>query len=1430
MANNLIVAGPTLLSRAGRRRLSAHMGVLVALLYLFATVPAFADGGTGGSGGGGTLGGTGGTGTPPSGTPAGNGSAGAGVDGGGGGGGGNAGGIGATGGDGGGALGGAGGGIGVAGAAGAAGIVNLGGGGGGGGGGGANASNAASLPGGALVGATGGVGGAGGASSGTGNGGGGGGGGSGGYGAAITGATVNINGAAIAGGLGGVGGAGGASATAIGGGGGNGGDGGVGIFFAAPGASLTNSGSIQGGDGAIGGAAGAGPTPGAAGLGGSGGVGVVGSGLSIINSGTIAGGFASDGATRANAITFTGGVNSLTLLSGSTINGNVIAVSGGTDTFALGGLVNSAFDTALIGTQYQNFTQFEKTGTSIWTLTGTPGQATTPWVISGGTLRAGAATNVYGATSAITVNTPGFLDLAGFNQQIGSLSGSGIVTNSGVGAVLTTGDATNTLFSGVIEDGASQTALTKEGTGNFTLTGINTYTGATTIDGGTLALTGIGSIAASSGVNVANAAGTFDISGTAAGASITTLSGVAGGDVMLGAQTLTLSNASGIFNGVISGAGGALTLTAGTETLTGINTYTGATTINGGTLALTGIGSIAASSGVNVANAAGTFDISGTTAGATITTLLGVVGSDVVLGAQTLTLSNASGTFNGVVSGAGGGLTLTAGTETLTGINTYTGATTINGGALTLTGSITSNVANSATFSNYGDVFGSVTNAATFDNNALGTVSGLLTNTAGTTTNAGALSGGATISGGTLITTGIVANGLTNAATVIAHGGQINGAIANNAGTFTVGGTVTSNSTFINADGATLAVGASGDYTLASLLTNNGDITVSSGGQLTESLGSLNTATGTIINDGTVNGALDNAGLVANNAIYNGDVTNLSGGSIDNASGGVWTGDLLGNASQVTNSGTWVGDINNDAGGSFTTTNTVAGNLVNAGTVNAAGIWNGALINNSGGVLNVAGTLTGVTNVTFNAGGVYGIQVTPATASNIVASGAATLDGTVEATFAPGAYVTRNYTILSAGSRSGTFSNLTTTNLPPGFLASLDYTTPSSVLLYLTATLGDLVTGGLSENQQNVATALNDYFNGGGALPPNFVAVFELTGEELAYALSQLSGEAAADGRLGAFQMTTAFLGLMVDPTVVRGNCHEADRKLNEPRSACDRHWAAWGSAYGSFNKTDGNAAIGSHDVTVRAGGFVSGIELHVTSDTLVGLALGGGVTGWGLAQGLGGGTSDALQGGLYGKTRAGPAYVAGSIAFTNHWMSTDRISFGGEHLSARFSAQSLGGRIEAGYRLTPTPQFAVTAYGAGQVQSFKTPDYGETGLSAGGFGLDFAGRTARDTRSELGTRLQYSSIVEEMPLTLLGRIAWAHDWVSDPSLFATFQALPGASFVVNGVTPPKDSVMVSLGLELNMTSALTLAAKFDGEFAETSQTYAGTGTLRYEW
>src|SRR6185369_4185271 len=160
----------------------------------------------------------------------------------------------------------------------------------------------------------------------------------------------------------------------------------------------------------------------------------------------------------------------------------------------------------------------------------------------------------------------------------------------------------------------------------------------TTINGGKLALSGSGSIATSSKVDVANAAGTFDISATTAGATITSLTGVANSHVTLGAQTLTLSNANDTYAGIIQGTGG-LTLTAGTQTLTGTNTYTGATTINGGSLVLNGGGStIAASAKVSMT---GTGDLT-LSDGETIKSLAGASGDTVTLGANTLTLSNAA--------------------------------------------------------------------------------------------------------------------------------------------------------------------------------------------------------------------------------------------------------------------------------------------------------------------------------------------------------------------------------------------------------------------------------------------------------------------------------------------------------------------------------------------------------------------------------------------------------------------------------------------------------------------------------------------------------------------------------------------------------------------------------------------------------------------
>jgi len=539
---------------------------------------------------------------------------------------------------------------------------------------------------------------------------------------------------------------------------------------------------------------------------------------------------------------------------------------------------------------------------------------------------------------------------------------------------------------------------------------------------------------------------------------------------------------------------------------------------------------------------------------------------------------------------------------------------------------------------------------------------------------------------------------------------------------------------------------------------------------------------------------------------------------------------------------------------------------VNAGAVLAGTGTVGATTIMSGGTFapgNSPGTMTVQGNLAFQSGAIYLVQVTPSLASsaNVTTGGTATLAGTVNAAFLSGRYVTRNYTILTAaGGLNGTFNSLTTTNLPAGFTAALSYGA-TDVTLNLTANLGAtgaLGTSGLSTNQRNVATSLNNFFNSGGALPPNFVGVFGLTGGALGSALSSLSGEAATGAQQAAFQIGNQFLGLMLDPFLdgrsgIAGAGGPAlgfapeqaalpdeialaySSVLKAPQAPAapsfDQRWTAWGAAYGGGNKTSGDPSVlGSHDLSAGVAGFAGGLDYRLSPHSVVGVALAGGGTSWSLAQGLGGGKSDAFQAGVYGATRWGAAYLAGAFAYTNHWMSTDRFAFASDHLTASFNAQSLGGRVESGYRYA-TLYGGFTPYAAIQAQSFRTPGYSETDGSGLGFALAYNARTGTDTRSELGARFdRLIALNSSAALSLRGRLAWAHDWVSDPSLAAVFQALPGASFIVNGAVPVKDSALVSAGTELRLTNGVTLLGKFDGGFASHSTTYAGTGTVRYAW
>jgi autotransporter-associated beta strand protein len=202
------------------------------------------------------------------------------------------------------------------------------------------------------------------------------------------------------------------------------------------------------------------------------------------------------------------------------------------------------------------------TGIVIFDLTGTITVASNniysgATILTAGTLQAG-STGALSPNSAFTVNS--VLDLHGFNNTIGSLSGSGLVLNNGsAAAALTVGNNnTSSSFNGVLKDGISPLQLIKIGTGTLTLTGTNTYTGGTTISAGTVQLGQGGTTGSVAGDIINNGNLAFDRSNTAT------------------------------FAQNISGTGSVTQLGTGTTILSGTNTYSGTTTVSNGSLIVDG--------------------------------------------------------------------------------------------------------------------------------------------------------------------------------------------------------------------------------------------------------------------------------------------------------------------------------------------------------------------------------------------------------------------------------------------------------------------------------------------------------------------------------------------------------------------------------------------------------------------------------------------------------------------------------------------------------------------------------------------------------------------------------------------------------------------------------------------------------------------------
>ncbi|EIM0859780.1 autotransporter-associated beta strand repeat-containing protein, partial [Salmonella enterica subsp. enterica serovar Mbandaka] len=503
------------------------------------------------------------------------------------------------------------------------------------------------------------------------------------------------------------------------------------------------------------------------------------------------------------------------------------------------------------------------------------------------------------------------------------------------------------------------TSLIKQGAGTLILNAENTYTGGTTISGGTLVATNVDALGSGDVTDDAtlelNTGGTFDnaISGSGqvvkSGDGALTLSGsnTYTGGTLISGGTLVASNVEALGTGDVTdnatlalNAGGDFTNNIGgtgrveksgdkTLTLSGSNTYTGGTLISGGTLVANDVNALGTGdvtdnatlalntggdfinniggtgrvekSGDDVLTLSGANSYSGGTLisdGTLVASNVEALGTGDVTDDATLEL-NTGGTFDNAIGGSGNVVKSGADTLTLSGSNSYTGGTTISGGTL---------VASTVEALGTGDV----TNNATLE---LNTGGDFINNIGGTgrVEKSGddtlTLSGSNTYTGGTLI----------NGGTLVASNVEALGT-----------GDVT--------DNATLALNTGGTFDNA--ISGSGQV-VKSGDKMLTLSGANSYSGGTLISDGT---------LVASNveALGTGDVTNNA--TLELNTGGDFTNNISGSG-QVEKSGDdalTLSGANSYSGGTLISDGTlVATNVEALGTGNVTD--NATLEMNTGG-------------------------------------------------------------------------------------------------------------------------------------------------------------------------------------------------------------------------------------------------------------------------------------------------------------------------------------------------------------------------------------------------------------------------------------------------------------------------------------------------
>jgi uncharacterized protein with beta-barrel porin domain len=382
----------------------------------------------------------------------------------------------------------------------------------------------------------------------------------------------------------------------------------------------------------------------------------------------------------------------------------------------------------------------------------------------------------------------------------------------------------------------------------------------------------------------------------------------------------------------------------------------------------------------------------------------------------------------------------------------------------------------------------------------------------------------------------------------------------------------------------------------------------------------------------------------------------------------------------------------------------------------------------------------------------------------------------------------------------------------------------------------------LNRNQSSVRDAIVGHFDAHGGIQSEFGA---LSPEGLTQASGETGAAAIAAGQMVGGQFLAAIstpqfgdtepepapAPLAYAPGDTAGDrvqrAFGADFGTVAAPVAPVSYWNSWGAAYGAGSRSQGDTAIGSSDVTAQDWGLVAGHDIAFGGASF-GAAFGGGWGSYELENGFGSGTVGSFNAGLRATQELGAAYLSGALAYGYHAFSTSR-SVTGERYEADFSAHSLSGRAEAGWRFE-TPAANLTPYGAVETIALFTPAYRERGTGTGLFALSYQAEDTVSTRLELGARLSHAIDLNPGTLTLSGRAAWQHNLNPSRDVTAGFVSLAGTSFVTDAAAASRNSLLLTLGADYAMSQSVSLGLTADAAIGDNGSAFAGKASLKVRW